>query len=173
MGLQKPDNVVVSGGSGGDGGASEWKLLKTITTEEDVANIYFDFDSPVKEIMVKCRPVSDDTNKTVTFFNNATVGYGSVLMTFSDILGASTADECFIAVLKHYPEFVEGFVNYNLYNTGIANNRKEMTTAYLDPTIMTEYNTYGDSFTCFNMGCWKSGTAGLFKIGTYVEVWVR
>ena len=154
--------------SGGDG---DFQLVSSLLLEEDVVNIYFTLDAPAKEILVKCAPVSDDTNKSVTFFSSETVGYGPNILTFSNIMGASTAACRFVALLKAYPRFVTGKAYYNLYNDFVGNNSKLTSSKarFSEETSIVE----GDVFTCFNMGCWTEGTAGVFKAGTKVEVWAR
>lgn len=157
------------GGSGETSGGDDWTCATEITLEEDAASIYLDFETPAKEMLVKCIPVSDDTNKSVTFFKDANAAYGGNMVTFSSIMGASTSNNCFAVMLRHHPEFVSATAFYNLYNSTVGNNVQQNAS-----TMKMQSDPYwGDAFTCCHMCCWSAGTAGLFRAGTKVEIWTR
>lgn len=166
-----PEGGGGTGGGGGSGWSSEWKVLAATTLSEDVANVYFDFDSPVQEILIKANIGGDGTNRAITLFGASGVGYGKNIVTFDNVLRTDTAVSAWLAIYAQaFKNFAFFRCQYYLYNSGVGQNTPMFNASGLAFTDQTSGNFVGESFPCINIGCWKAGTSGVIKAGTRIEI---
>lgn len=165
-------NIPEGGGGGGSSGwSSEWKVLATTTLSEDVANVYFDFDSPVQEILIKANIGGDGTNRAITLFGTSGVGYGKNLVTFDNVLRTDTAVSAWLAIYAQaFKNFAFFRCQYYLYNNSVGQNTPMFNASNLAFLDQTTGNFIGENFPCINIGCWKAGKSGVIKAGTRIEI---
>lgn len=166
-----PEGGGGTGGGGGSGWSSEWKVLAATTLSEDVVNVYFDFDSPVQEILIKANIGGDGTNRAITLFGTSSVGYGKNIVTFDNVLRTDTAVSAWLAIYAQaFKNFAFVRCQYYLYNRSVGQNTPMFNASQLAFTDQTNNNFVGENFPCINIGCWKAGTPGVIKAGTRIEI---
>ena len=171
----KPMTVNITEGGGGTGGgsgwSSEWKVLAATTLSEDVANVHFDFDSPVQELLIKANIGGDGTNRAITLFGTSVVGFGKNLATFNNVLRTDANVSAWLAIYAQaFKNFAFFRCQYYPYNSNVGQNTpmfNSSTVVFADQTLG---NFVGENFPCINIGCWNAGKSGVIKAGTRIEI---
>ena len=165
---------------GGGSGNNDWELLADVTLTEDVATIAIT-QTPsgeafsVRELVIIGTPISDGTNKTVTFAPYATeIKYGVELMSLGEVLSSTDGGPSYLsALIQVLPEVVYSRTQYNQYDNSNVGSANKLNASNLRNEAVIAHAKNGDPITKFAIGVWSKGTAGVFRAGTKMRVYGR
>ena len=165
---------------GGGSGNNDWELLADVTLTEDVATIAIT-QTPsgeafsVRELVIIGKPISDGTNKTVTFAPYATeIKYGVELMSLGEVLSSTDGGTSYLsALIQVLPEVVYSRTQYNQHDNNNVGSANKLNASHLRNEANVSYAENGDPITKFAIGVWSGGKAGVFRAGTKMRVYGR
>ena len=143
---------IPSGGSGNN----DWELLADVTLTEDVATIAIT-QTPsgeafsVRELVIIGTPISDGTNKTVTFAPYATeIKYGVELMSLGEVLSSTDGGTSYLsALIQVLPEVVYSRTQYNQYDNSDVGYANKLNASNLRNEANVSFAKNGDPITKF------------------------